>query len=162
MKITTGYSTLGRIALGAGALSFLPSVEAAFAQCGAGWEWVRPPTFPAHRGFEAQSFRIPVIQFQGSEPVRDCRVTSSTMSGVLCVVNRSPSLATKTTAHRYCTRKQPFTNSHRSVQVATMSLPRGMTLSKRSVGATRSSTACTPLAPSARGTVLPSQSREPS
>jgi len=54
MKFTTGYSTLVRIALGAGALGFLPSAEAAFAQCGAGWEWVRPSTFSARRGFEAQ------------------------------------------------------------------------------------------------------------
>jgi len=40
MKFTTDYhSTLGRIILGVGALSFLPSVEAAFATCVAGWNW---------------------------------------------------------------------------------------------------------------------------
>ena len=41
MKLTTDYSTLGRIVLGLGALTFLPSVEAAFAECVPGWEWVR-------------------------------------------------------------------------------------------------------------------------
>ncbi|KAF9647069.1 hypothetical protein BDM02DRAFT_2823162 [Thelephora ganbajun] len=39
MKFTTNYFTLGRIAFGVGALSFLPSAKAAFAQCVAGWEW---------------------------------------------------------------------------------------------------------------------------
>ena len=45
MKFTTDYSALGRILLALGALSFLPSVEAAFAECVPGWEWVR--SFPS-------------------------------------------------------------------------------------------------------------------
>ena len=60
------------------------------------------------------------------------------------------------------TYKQPFMNSDRSAMVATMSLPRRMTQGKRSAGATRSSTACMPLVPSARGTQPQHPLRKPS
>ena len=53
MKFTTDYSALGRILLALGALSFLPSVEAAFAKCVPGWEWVRSVPSPVCRGLEA-------------------------------------------------------------------------------------------------------------
>ena len=62
MKLTTDHSTLGRIILAVGALSFLPSVEAAFATCTAGWEWVRRYMFLAV--FESNPFAFSVIQFQ--------------------------------------------------------------------------------------------------
>jgi len=39
MRLTTDSSALLGILLGIGALQFLPSVEAAFAQCVAGWDW---------------------------------------------------------------------------------------------------------------------------
>lgn len=41
MKFRTDHFTLGRIVLGLGALSFLRFVEADFAQCVPGWDWVR-------------------------------------------------------------------------------------------------------------------------
>ena len=53
------------------------------------------------------------------------------------------------------TYKQPYTNSGRSLTVPTTLLLRRMTPRHRSAGATRSSTACTPLAPSARGILPP-------
>ena len=52
MKLTTDYSTLARIALAVGALSFLSSVEADFAVCLPGWEWVRSSPFLAPRNLE--------------------------------------------------------------------------------------------------------------
>jgi len=58
MKFTTDYSILGRVLLGAGALSFLPFVEAEFAQCVSGWEWVRSSASLTCRGLGNQSFCV--------------------------------------------------------------------------------------------------------
>ena len=63
MKLTTDHSTLGRIILGVGALSFLPSVEAAFATCTAGWDWVWSYLFLA--AFDSNPSAFSVVQFQG-------------------------------------------------------------------------------------------------
>ena len=65
MRFTTDYSTLARILLGVGALSFLPLVEADFAQCVPGWEWVRSSTSLACRALKANPFMFPVVQFRG-------------------------------------------------------------------------------------------------
>jgi len=62
MKSTIDLSTLGRIILSVGALGFLPSVEAVFATCKAGWEWVRSYLFLA--AFKSNPFAFSVIQFQ--------------------------------------------------------------------------------------------------
>ena len=72
------------------------------------------------------------------------------MSRVLCVV--IPTLLPQGNYSLTSTYKQRFMNSDRSAKVATMSLHRRITRSKRSAGATRSSIACMPLVPSARGT----------
>ena len=50
MKLTTDRFSLGHIILAVGALSFLPSSQADFAKCVAGWEWVRSYQFLVCRG----------------------------------------------------------------------------------------------------------------
>jgi hypothetical protein len=59
------------------------------------------------------------------------------------------------------TYKQPPTSSGRSVTVPTTSPPRRTIPHRRSAGATLSSTACTLLAPSARGMIIYRSSRKP-
>lgn len=58
-----------------GILSFLPSVWATNAVCNSNWEWVRTFYIPQSRSDIIVDYPFPaVLQFKGSEPVRDSSV----------------------------------------------------------------------------------------
>lgn len=69
MKFTINHSSLGRLVLGAGALSLLSFVRADFAQCVPGWEWVRPSLFFCLCGFELSPLAFAVVQLSRPEPL---------------------------------------------------------------------------------------------
>ena len=160
MRFTTDYSVLLGIALGIGALRLLPSADAAFAQCVAGWDWVRSSTFslcPARPRLTIDPFASPVVQFQITESLRDSGIASSSLSGVLYVLNLS--LSPHEVDRSPNPTRQPFTNSA-LLPTALITSPRNRTtLTKRNADATRLSIACTLLVASVRGTRTPRMSR---
>ena len=99
-----------------------------------------------------------VVQFRGSESLRDRRIPSSSVSGVLCVSNLSSSFPEKSTAHKNT--KQPSTCWHHLAPVPTTFLPRKTIPRQRTAAVTLSSTACIPLVPPASSTLPTLRSRK--